>query len=326
MQEMNPNPMRRERLWGTAAMAVVTIVVLVAAFIYIRPPGQQIVTFYTDDAASIRPGDTVRIAGVVLGKVKDLSIEPQQIRVRASLNRAAFVGDQSQVQVRMLTVVGGYYVTIVPLGKSPLGGRPIPKERVTMPYSLMQTLADATKITEEVAPKPIRESIDQLQQGLVGNNVNSLTAVLNAGNSIADTLARQRGAVSKILQLSDEYIERLANYRGRLQEYIRKLAILEQTLILYGKSFGDGIAAIGSVGWALMPALDAFVGHSAYFEEKVRNILTTFRTMAERNGVVVRVLQRIHDRMEVALDKQNNFIRPELLATDICIPVHGSPC
>jgi virulence factor Mce-like protein len=326
MQKVNPNSSRGERLWGTAGMAVVTIVALALALLYVRPPDQKIVTFYTDDAASIRPGDTVRIAGIVVGKVKDLSIEPQQIRVRASLNRAAFVGDQSQVQVRMLTVVGGYYVTLVPLGKSPLGGRPIPKERVTTPYSLMQTLADATKITEGVAPKPIRESIDQLQRGLVGNNVNSVTAVLDAGNSITDTLTKQRGAVSKILKLSDEYIDTLANYRGRLQEYIRKLAILEETLILYGKSFGDGIAAIGSVGWALMPALDTFVGHSAYYEEKVHNILSEFRTVAGRTGVVVRVLGRIHDRMEIALDKQDNFIRPELLATDICMPVHGSPC
>ena len=45
-----------------------------------------------------------------------------------------------------------------------------------------------------------------------------------------------------------------------------------------------------------------------------------------RNGVLVRLLGRIHDRMERALDRQNNFVRPELLATDICIPVHGSPC
>ena len=119
--------------------------------------------------------------------------EPDQIRVRASVNRDAFVGDQSQVQVRMLTVVGGYYVTIVPLGNAPLGTRPIPKERVTMPYSLIQALSDTTKITEHVAPKPIKESIDQLQQGLRGTNVDSVAAVLNAGNSIADTLDRQRG-------------------------------------------------------------------------------------------------------------------------------------
>ena len=70
--------------------------------------------------------------------------------MRASVDRDAFVGDQSQIQVRMLTVVGGYYVTIVPLGNAPLGTRAIPKERVTMPYSLMQALTDTTKITENV--------------------------------------------------------------------------------------------------------------------------------------------------------------------------------
>lgn len=327
MQQVSANTLRRERVWGIAGISVVMAAVVAAALLYIRPPGQEIVTFYTDDAASIRPGDTVRISGVVVGKVEDLSIEPEQIRVRASLDRAAFVGDQSQVQVRMLTVVGGYYVNVVPLGTLPLGGRPIPKERVTMPYSLMQTLANATKVTEGVATKPLKESIDQLQQGLAGNNVDSVTAVLNAGNSIADSLARQRGAASKILELSDEYIDRLANYSGRLQEYIRKLAILEQTFVMYGKAFGDGIGGIGSVFWALYPVLTTWMKHSDDYTTKVHNILDQLtKTIKERNGVIVRVLGRMHDRMQVALDQQNNFIRPELLATDICIPVHGSPC
>ena len=199
MQQVNP--MRSQRFWGVAALVMVTIVGVVAALLYISPPNRRIVTFYTDDAASIRPGDTVRIAGIVVGTVKDLSLEPNQVRVRASVNRDAFIGDQSQVQVRMLTVVGGYYVTIVPLGNAPLGARPIPKERVTMPYSLIQALSDTTKITEHVAPKPIKESIDQLQQGLRGTNVDSVATVLNAGNSIADTLDRQRGELSKILAL-----------------------------------------------------------------------------------------------------------------------------
>jgi ABC-type transporter Mla subunit MlaD len=227
----------------------------------------------------------------------------------------------------MLTVVGGYYVTIVPLGRSPLGTRPIPQERVTMPYSLMQTLADTTKITEHIAQNPIRESIDQLQQGLRGPNVDSVAAVLKAGNSIADTLDRQRGQLSKILELSDEYIDRLANYRDRLQEYIRKIAIVEQSLIMYGKAFGDSLLGIGAIVAAVQPALsDFYWTHRADFLEKVQGILGDLRTISSRNGAIVRLLGRIHDRMERALDRQNNFIRPELLATDVCIPVHGSPC
>jgi phospholipid/cholesterol/gamma-HCH transport system substrate-binding protein len=324
MQQVNS--MRSQRFWGAAALVIATIVCVVAAFLYISPPNQRIVTFYTDDAASVRPGDTVRIAGVVVGTVKDLSLEPDQISVRAIVNRDAFIGDQSQVQVRMLTVVGGYYVTIVPLGNAPLGTRPIPKERVTMPYSLIRALTDTTKITEHVAPKPIKESIDQLQQGLRGTNVDSVAAVLHAGNSIADTLDRQRGELSKILQLSDEYIDKLTNYRGQLQEYIRKIAILEESAVLYGASLADACMGLGAVVQALKPAVDVYFTHRDDFLEKVRGILGDTRTIASRNGLLVRLLGRIHDRMERQLDRQNNFVRPELLATDICIPVHGRPC
>jgi phospholipid/cholesterol/gamma-HCH transport system substrate-binding protein len=324
MQQVNP--MRNQRIGGVAALLVLTVMCVVAASLYVSPPNERIVSFYTNDAASVRPGDTVRIAGIVVGKVKDLAIEPDQVRVRASVNRDAVIGDQSQIQVRMLTVVGGYYVTIIPLGSTPLGTRAIPKERVTMPYSLMQALTDTTKITEHVTPKPINESIDQLQHGLRGANVESVEALLNAGNSIADTLDKQRGELSKILQLSDEYIDTLANYRDVLQRYIRRTAVLEQSLMLYGKGFADGLRGIGAVGTELDPVIMLYFTHREDFLEKVRGILGDMRTITSRNGLLVRLLGRVHDRMAIALDKQNNFVRPELLATDICIPMHGSPC
>ncbi|GAB5015255.1 hypothetical protein MAHJHV65_18720 [Mycobacterium avium subsp. hominissuis] len=311
---------------GAITLVFVTLLAAVVGYVYVRPPNHRIISFYTDDAASIRPQDTVRIAGIVVGTVEDLSLESNHVRVRASVDKNAFVGDQSQVQVRMLTVVGGYYVTIIPLGTAPLGDRPIPKERVTTPYTLIQALTDTTKITENVASKPIMENIDQLQQGLRGTNVNSVASVLDAGNAITSTLEKQRGQITEILQLTDEYIDRLAKYRDRLQEYIRKIAIVEQALVLEGKAFADSILGIGAVLESLKPVVDLYYTHRQDFIEKVRSLLGEFRTIASRNGLIVRLLGRVHDRMERALDRQNNFVRPELLATDICIPVHGSPC
>jgi len=223
--------------WGVAALVMVTVIGLVVAWVYVSPPGRKIVTFYTDDALSISPGDTVRIAGMVVGDVKDLSIEPNQVRVRASVDNDAFVGDQSQVEVRMLTVVGGYYVAINSLGDAPLGSRPIPVNRVTMPYSLIRTLADTTKITDNVAPRPINESINQIQQGLTGSNADALSQLLNAGNAITDTLDRQRGQLSKMLELSNEYIAKLNDNRELLEYLISRVSILMQTLVLYGQGF-----------------------------------------------------------------------------------------
>lgn len=312
--------------WGISTLVAALVIALVVSILYINPPDQKLISFYTDDAATLRPGDTVRIAGIIVGEVKDLSIEPDQVRVRASVRRDAFIGDRSQVQVRMLTIVGGYYVTVIPAGRTPLGNRAIPKDRVTMPYSLMQTLVDSTKITDRVDSRPIRETLDQVQQGLTGANTQSLSALLHAGNAVVDSLDRQRGDLTKILDLSDEYLDKMAQYDGQLTYYIKKVAILEQILTLYGKEFAASMDGIGTIGAALMPVTNFYFSHRMDFLNRVNHLLTESRTIAGRTGLVVRVLNRIHNRMEVALDKQNQFTRPELLATDICIPIHGSPC
>jgi virulence factor Mce-like protein len=311
---------------GTAALAMATAIGMDVAWVYVSPPRQQIVSFYTDDASSVAPGDTVRIAGIIVGKVKDLSIEPNQVRVRASVDRDAFVGDQSQVEVRMLTVVGGYYVTIDSLGDAPLGSRPIPLERVTMPYSLIRTLADTTKITNNVVPRPINESINDVQQGLTGANTDTVAEILNAGNAITQTLDRQRGQLSSILELSNEYIARLNNNRELLEYMISRVAIFEETLVLYGNGFAGALSGLGQVGIRLEAINRTYMPHRAEFLARVHGILGEIQTIADRNGLLVRVLRRIRGRMEGTLAAQNNGTPPELFATDLCFPTEGSRC
>jgi phospholipid/cholesterol/gamma-HCH transport system substrate-binding protein len=317
--------LRNPMLLGVTALVMVAVLAVTAAAVYVGPPNQRSVVFYTDDAASVRPGDDVRIAGITVGKVEDLAIEADQVKVRATVDKDAFVGDQSQIQVRMLTVVGGYYVNLVSLGNKPLGQQPIPLQRVTMPYNLMKTLADSTKVTEQVDPKPIRESLDEIQAGLKGANVDTLTSVIKAGDALTETIDRQRGQVSQILNLSDEYIESLANYRDKLKELVSKISILEQTLVLYGKGFGSAMSGMGDIGDAfLVPFGKFWVNHREEFIQEVREWQNRVRRWVDNNSRLVPRLRRVRDKIERVLDAQN--ARPELLATDLCIPMPGSPC
>lgn len=311
-------------VWGVGAMAFATVVALIVAMLYISPPGEKLVTFYTEDSASISPGDQVRIAGITVGKVKDLALEKDQVRVRAQLSDDAFVGDRSQIQVRMLTVVGGYYVDLVSLGDIPLGDKPVPLERVTMPYNLMQTLADSRKITENVDANPINESLDQVQNGLTGDNINTLSAMIDAGNSIMATVDKQRGQVSAILDLSDEYIQALSKFSDGLRELVRKASIVEQTLVLYGERFASSLKGIADVFDALAPVGMMYQNNRDDFLEKVRHYQETARYWVERNGAVVRGLRLIRRKVERVLDAEN--ASPELLATDMCMPIPGGSC
>lgn len=316
--------LRNPTVWGVGALALGVVVALVVALLYVSPLGHKIVTFYTDDAASVRVGDEVRIAGITVGKVKDLALEKNQVRVRAQVDNNAFVGDRSQIQVRMLTVVGGYYVNLVSLGAAPLGAAVIPVERVTMPYNLMRTLADTPKITERVNPTPINQSLDELQKGLAGPNVQTLSAVIDAGNSLISTVEKQRGQVSAILNLSDEYVRALSNYDEGLKELVRKASIIQQTLTLYGDGFGNALKQIADVFDALAPVGNFYENHRDDFLEKVRHYQETARYWVERYGVIVRAARLLRRKIERVADAQN--AAPELLATDMCMPVPGSSC
>jgi phospholipid/cholesterol/gamma-HCH transport system substrate-binding protein len=316
--------LRHSTLWGAAALALATAVGLVAAWLYISPPGQKTVTFYTNDAASIHPADQVRIAGIPVGKVEDLTLEADRVRVRARVDGYAFVGDQSQVEVRMLTVVGGYYVNIVPLGDTPLGTKAIPVERVMMPYNLMQTLADSTKITSNVDGKPLKESLDQLQKGLSGKNVESLSAIIDAGNSLMSTIEKQRGQMTAILNFSNEYLRALNNFGDELRVLVRKTSIAEQTLALYGEQFGGTLATFGNVLDQLSPIDQFYLNHRDKFLEKARQWLEKARMWAEQNGTIIRGVREVRNKIERVLGAQN--APPELLATDMCMPIPGSAC
>jgi ABC-type transporter Mla subunit MlaD len=256
--------------------------------------------------------------------VQDITLETDQVRVRARVDGYAFVGDQSQADVRMLTVVGGYYVNLVSLGDTALGTNAIPANRVKMPYNLMQTLSDSRKITNEVSPIPINESLNQLQNGLKGRNVESLSAVIDAGNSFMSTLERQRGQITAVLNYADEYTRALNNFSDGLRILVRKASIIEQMLTLYAKKFGDGLATFGRVLDALSP-LDYFYDHHREkFLTTARDWLEKARMWSEHSGVVVRAVRAMRNKIERVLDAQN--ATPELLATDMCLPVPGSAC
>lgn len=316
--------LRNPTAWGAGALVLATVVSLVAAWVYISPPGQKIVTFYTNDAASIRSGDPVRIAGINVGKVSDLALEADRVRVQAKVDGDAFVGDQSQVEVRMLTVVGGYYVNLVSLGNKPLGAQPIPLERVKMPYSLMTVLADTTKITDNLQGNPLKETLDQLQTGLAGDNTQVISSVIDAGNSLVSTIQKQRGQLTAILNFSNEYIGAMNGYSDGIRTLVRKISIVIQTLTIYGKKFGDGITAFADVLGQLSPLAYFYRDHRADFMEKVRHYLETARMWSEHNGAVIRSLRVIENKFQRVFDAQN--APPDLLATDLCVPMPGSPC
>ena len=240
------------------------------------------------------------------------------------LRRDVFVGDRSQIQVRMRTVVGGHYTAIVSLGDTALGTEPIPADRVTLPYNLVRTVTDATRLTDQVAAGSVHDTLDRVADGLRGDNAHTFATVLDAGNALTAAIDRQRGQLSTILHVSDEYLDALRGHTAELRAMLQKVSIIEATLVVYAEGFGRALAGMGDVLDGLNPVGQFYAGNSASFIEKVRNWQEIVATWAERSGLVVRGLRRVRDKLDRVLDAQN--ARPVLLATDLCIPLPDRAC
>ncbi|MCC3323284.1 MlaD family protein [Gordonia bronchialis] len=163
---------RHELFWGVGAVVVSLVVALIAIGIYVFTPGQVRVVAQFAEAGQLRVGDDVRVAGVAgvgVGAVKKITLRDDHVDVEMFLRKGVFIGADSRVDVKMLTVVGGSFVDIASMGQQSLGDRSIPVSHTSIPYSLMSTFQIVTPKVRQIDGAPLREVLVQFQQGLSAN-------------------------------------------------------------------------------------------------------------------------------------------------------------
>lgn len=199
----------RELRWGIAGIVVVLI--LVAAVGVINLVGTTSHRTYTaelGEAVAVRTGDDVRVAGIPVGKVESLDLLPDRVRMTFTVEDGVFLGDQTTLAVRMLTLVGGYYVAVEPAGTAPLGETAIPPQRVILPYSLTQTFEDAIAPVRQTDGETIRRNLAVLSTS-IDKSPDSVRNAVTAVGDIVSIMDKQNADISHTLSLSDEYLSAL---------------------------------------------------------------------------------------------------------------------
>ncbi|MEV6066164.1 MlaD family protein [Nocardia sp. NPDC052001] len=238
MPELRPWRRRADRReprddirWGLAGLAAVVLLVIAIGAVYITGTTPEH-TYRADlaQAGSIRTGDDVRVAGIPVGKVKSLTLLADRVRMEFTVDADTFVGDQSTLDVRMLTVVGGYYLSLSPAGTQALGDTVIPQQRVTLPYSLTRAFQDAVEPVAKIDGDMLRRDMAAVSQSISGSP-DSVRAALNAAGALVGILDKQNADISRTMSMTDEYLSalnansdvlaRLLNTFGTLEELIR---------------------------------------------------------------------------------------------------------
>ncbi|HEY0539143.1 MAG TPA: MCE family protein [Actinoallomurus sp.] len=220
-RERNPLPI------GIAGLAVVGLLALLA-FNLQRFSGGTGYSAAFSEAAGLKPGEEVRIAGVKVGKVDGVTLEGDHVKVKFTSGRS--FGTDTRVQIKIKTLLGSHYLALEPKGpgRQP-ADREIPVTRTTAPYDVVPALQDASSQLGKIDTKQLAASFDTLSQTVQGSSAN-VRGTLAGLQKISRAVASRDDELGQLLQHTNNVTGLLADRSGDLAALVNDGGLLLQEI------------------------------------------------------------------------------------------------
>ncbi|MTD57758.1 MCE family protein [Amycolatopsis pithecellobii] len=221
-QSRNPVPIA---VVGLVLMVLGLVVALNADNLPIIGAGTTYSADFTE-AAGLKPDDEVRVAGVKVGKVTDVSLDGAQVKVSFKV-KDAWLGDRTSAAIKIKTLLGQKYLALDPQGSGTLNpSTTIPKERTLSPYDVLDAFRDLSSTVDQIDTQQLARSFDTLSQTLSGTPA-ELKGALSGLQQLSDTVAKRDTQLSQLLANTKQISQTLAD---RDQELTRLLTDGNQLL------------------------------------------------------------------------------------------------
>lgn len=205
--------------------------------------GTHSATVYVADAAGLKAGDEVQVAGITVGQVRSLTLDGDHVRVDFDISRDVVMGDDTRAAIKTDSLLGRRALAVYSDGIGELPDRVIPLERTSVPYSLTDALGDATKTIDELDTDQVTQALDALSTTLdaagpeVRGTLDGLTRLsrtlndrdiaikdlLTKANDSTDILARRSDQFTQIVNDGNTLFQALDERKRALSDLVRNI-------------------------------------------------------------------------------------------------------
>jgi phospholipid/cholesterol/gamma-HCH transport system substrate-binding protein len=244
------------RTWVTAlkfGVFGVVMVLLTAALFTVfgeyrgGPATQHSAVF--DDVSDLQPGDSVRVAGIRVGTVTGVSLQPdKKVIVDFDVDRKVVLTTGSRAAVRYLNLVGDRYLELVDgPGETRImgGGSQIPADR-TMPALDLDVLLNGLKpVVQGLDPHDINQlttALIQIMQGQGG----TIESLLSQTSSFANALADNGQVIEQLIDNLNGAMATLSKDGEKFSGAIENLHQLLSELSAEREPIGEAIASLSN--------------------------------------------------------------------------------
>ncbi|MET9827977.1 MCE family protein [Streptomyces sp. NPDC006385] len=231
---------------GLTVLALLTVAAFNADRLPVIGDGETYSAAFAE-AGGLKPGDEVRIAGVKVGKVEEVGLDGDHVKVTFKIKGEPEFGTETGASIRVKTVLGAKYLALHPKGKGRLKpDSEIPLERTVPAYDVVQAFSDLTTTTEEVdtdrvakaldtisttfedSPEEVRASIKGLSRisRTVATRDKALRELLDHANGVTGVLADRSEDFTALVKDGDKLFKELSKRREAIHKLLRSSAAL----------------------------------------------------------------------------------------------------
>jgi phospholipid/cholesterol/gamma-HCH transport system substrate-binding protein len=189
------------------------------------------------NASGLQPGDTVRIAGVEVGKVSAVTLQDNHADVSFSVDNDQHLTTTSLAAIHFENLLGQRFLAVLP-GKP--GGRPLPAGSV-IPERRTTPAIDLTAVFDGFQP---------LFAALSPNQVNKLAG------SIIDVFQGESGTISNIVEQTATLTNNLADRQQVIDTLLNSLSSLLNTVGVHDTQLGQLIGSFDTLMTGLAGSKD----------------------------------------------------------------------
>jgi phospholipid/cholesterol/gamma-HCH transport system substrate-binding protein len=179
-------------------MAMVLVAALRADDLPIIGGGDTYHAMFTE-AGGLKVNDEVRIAGVRVGKVDEIELAGDEVRVSFKVDAAADFGADTRAAIKVKTILGAMFLALEPAGGGQLDeGGTIPAERTSSPFDVVEAFEGLASTTEQIDTDQLAESLTTLAD-LTRNTPDEFRGALSGLSRLSSNIAAKDEQLNTLL-------------------------------------------------------------------------------------------------------------------------------
>ena len=208
------------KIWlGSIALGLIATIIGVVLLIGALDLGRTRYHAEFAQAADLRPGNLVTVAGVSVGNVESLSLAGDRVRVAFKIRNDVQLGRDSHAAIKMTTLLGNRYLELSPAGTGTLHSGTIPLTNTAVPYNLQEALADATTTFDAVDADRVASSLTTVTQSLDGVP-DALPEALRNLRALSGIISDRRDQLKALLSSTDKVTAMIRDQKANLGSLI----------------------------------------------------------------------------------------------------------